>query len=149
MKSYQSELPMATAIKAERVTTQAPRPRPIIPTRDDFARAGHQLRTTLTQMFSTGFWYCEDCRRSTERVESDQGQPAKCGRCGSVRIEWKKPIVLADGSQLIQPGELGCALPLLFARGGFGHGGGAAVFVVLAMVALVFVVVACEPRRDK
>lgn len=108
MTTYQGELPMATEIKTERVAPQTPRPRPIIPTRDDFARAGHQLRTTLTQMFSTGFWYCLDCRRATERIESDHGQPARCGHsnCRSTRIEWKKPIALADGSQLIQPGDL-------------------------------------------
>lgn len=65
-----------------------------------------QLKSKLIEMFKTGFWYCQDCRQSTERIESDQGQPAKCGHCGSVRLEWRKPVILSDGSQLIQPGDL-------------------------------------------
>lgn len=35
---------------------------------------------------SVGGWWCLDCQEPTERVESDQGQPAGCSRCGSHRV---------------------------------------------------------------
>lgn len=38
-----------------------------------------------------GGWFCEDCRRATERQESDQGEPASCLRCGSRRLTYVPP----------------------------------------------------------
>ena len=89
MKTYQSQLPMATAIKSNSPPKWV-----------------GDLRARLIEMFSTGFWHCQDCDHSTERVEGEQGQPAHCGRCGSHRIQWRDPIFLADGSKLIEPGDL-------------------------------------------
>jgi hypothetical protein len=53
----------------------------------------------------SGFWFCDDCQTSCERIEDDHGQPAHCHRCGSHRIAWTAPIIVED-TELIHPGEL-------------------------------------------
>ena len=40
----------------------------------------------------SGYWWCVSCERVTERIESDQGQPAACGHCGSPRIRYHRAL---------------------------------------------------------
>jgi hypothetical protein len=51
-----------------------------------------EVKARLHELFSNGFWYCASHDGTCERVESDQGQPAMCDRCGSIHIEWNPPI---------------------------------------------------------
>jgi hypothetical protein len=87
MKTYQSVLPAAM-----RKLCQADRTRK--------RHLAHNLKTRIAEIFTNGFWFCLDCEARCERVESDQGQPAGCDRCGSPRIEWNKPV------WLLEPGDL-------------------------------------------
>lgn len=54
-------------------------------------RLGARLELALT----TGGWWCHDCQSHTERIESEQGEPASCAGCGSHRIEYQPPITSA------------------------------------------------------
>ena len=54
-----------------------------------------ELADTLKQKFIQalcGYWHCADCRAACEREEGEQGQPAHCTTCGSVRILWVPPF---------------------------------------------------------
>lgn len=51
-----------------------------------------RLNARLQLALNGGGWWCHGCQSETERLESDQGEPASCGSCGSHRIEYQQPI---------------------------------------------------------
>jgi hypothetical protein len=62
-----------------------------------FAPTNHDAgERTLSQLARTGFWFCQDCNRTTERIESDHGQPARCGHpdCKSTRLKHTASVAL-------------------------------------------------------
>jgi len=86
-KTYQAQLPL----RNHRIITPRPMPRPIPP--PDLENSA-ELAEVIKQKFLQalyGFWKCLDCDGPCEREESEQGQPAHCGTCGSHRIVWIKP----------------------------------------------------------
>jgi ribosomal protein L37AE/L43A len=87
MKTYQSVLPAAS-----RRECQADRTRE--------RHLGRQMKSSLLQIFSNGFWFCQDCQARCERIEGENGQPHSCDRCNSPRIEYVQP------AWLIEPGDL-------------------------------------------
>ena len=68
-------------------------------------RLAAQMTSRFAQALRSGFWFCNDCRTSCERIEDDHGQPAHCHRCRSHRIEWNAPVIVAE-TKMINPGEL-------------------------------------------
>lgn len=90
MKRYQSQLPQSRSF---RPLTRPPSPRPVPPTpRDDMA---DEMKRKLGTLFAEGFYFCLDGQHPCERIESDQGQPPKCSRCGSFRLQFNPPMVEA------------------------------------------------------
>ncbi|HYG23387.1 MAG TPA: hypothetical protein VEH04_11440 [Verrucomicrobiae bacterium] len=89
MKTYTSVLPAATRKRC----------------RDE--QALREVKARLHEIFTNGFWYCRAHEGTCERIESDQGQPATCDRCGSAYIEWNPPIWtgLIDDGKVIQPAD--------------------------------------------
>lgn len=63
------------------------------------AAPGHDTRrrieSKLTHLMANGFWFCADCKRVTDRVEGENGQPAHClhANCKSYRIHFQKAIL--------------------------------------------------------
>ena len=87
MKTYQSVLPAAS-----RRDCQADRTR-----ERHLARA---IKSNLLQVFTNGFWYCNDCEARCERIEGENGQPSCCDRCGSTHIEYFRPTWLTEPEDL-------------------------------------------------
>lgn len=85
MKVYQSVLPAAT--------------------RKSCNELARELKANIEAVLMTGFWYCNGCEARCEREEGEQGQPAHCERCGSMRIEYCPPITVPD-RQFIEPEDL-------------------------------------------
>lgn len=63
--------------------------------------ANHQVignrtapRNRFSETLRAGFWFCNDCDRVTDIIESDHGQPNKCGHCNSTNITHTASISL-------------------------------------------------------
>lgn len=71
-------------------------PRPMPPGVQEMEKTADEIRQKLHSridlILNHGSWFCRDCELNCERVESDNGQPATCGRCGSVRIYFVEPL---------------------------------------------------------
>lgn len=50
-----------------------------------------RIASRLKHLCATGFWWCNDCERVTERIESDHGQPHFCERCQSNSLTYHPP----------------------------------------------------------
>ncbi len=89
MKIYQAQLPMATR-RIKPLTPLPPlRPQPPAPPSDAIA---HNLQRCIEEFLLLGYWFCTDCKMTTERMEDDHGQPAHCSRCGGHHLVWNPPI---------------------------------------------------------
>lgn len=93
-KTYQAQLPFRNL----RIVKPVPMPRPLMPPELETFKASlddrNELFTGLIQhLMENGFWWCKDCQRFCERQESDNGQPASCGRCGSNRIRFVEAVI--------------------------------------------------------
>jgi uncharacterized paraquat-inducible protein A len=42
---------------------------------------------SLALLASSSYWFCLECEHVCNAIQSDQGQPSKCDRCGSHRVE--------------------------------------------------------------
>ena len=88
-KIYQKQLP----IRNIRIITPVPLPaKPQPPDLENSSGLAGELKDRLARIFAEGFWYCYDCDCRCERIEGEQGQSARCERCGSHRIEWNPPL---------------------------------------------------------
>jgi hypothetical protein len=97
-KTYQAQLPFRNS----RIVTPIPRPRALKPPGvETESKADEALKrvaksfatlASLAELINHGFWFCADCKRICEREESDHGQPAGCGFCGSPRISYNGPV---------------------------------------------------------
>jgi hypothetical protein len=88
--SYQSVLPGAT-----RRTESPPLPCPLVLDLGEVtigeALDEVQLLERLERALTEGFWFCLDGAHTCDPMESDQGEPTKCNRCGGTRLEWNPP----------------------------------------------------------
>jgi hypothetical protein len=83
MKTYQSVLPAASRREcgAERTRER---------------HLAREIKGRLAQIFADGFHYCHDCQARCERIEGENGQPSRCDRCGSPKIDWNPPLWLSE-----------------------------------------------------
>ena len=88
MQTYQSELPVTTQFN------------------DNTGHIASAICSRLQKLVDEGYWQCLNCGHVTEPIESDHGQPTVCKLCKSPRIVYHKPLHLACGVELVQPGDL-------------------------------------------
>lgn len=92
MKTYQAQLPLRNAIPGRIIT---PVPMPSKPTPPMFEGNMSELKEKMKQRFLRalfGGWHCHDCNAFCDRIEGEQGQPARCATCGSPRIRFIPPV---------------------------------------------------------
>jgi rubrerythrin len=51
-----------------------------------------KLHRQINNILTNGSWICRDCELPCERIESENGQPASCHRCGGHRIYFLDPL---------------------------------------------------------
>lgn len=54
--------------------------------------AGPVPALSLGEASASGYWRCLDCDAINSREESDQGEPAQCGRCGSHKLRYQPAV---------------------------------------------------------
>lgn len=98
MRTYQSVLPWQPQTSRIAPTTPLPPPRPRPPVVLDLGEVvidqaldEVELLDRLERALTEGFWFCLDGAHVCEPVESDQGQPTRCNKCGGTRLEWNPP----------------------------------------------------------
>lgn len=54
---------------------------------------GRKIELRLTHLMATGFWFCLDCERVTERCEGENGQPHYCLHCKGHNLRQQRPTL--------------------------------------------------------
>jgi hypothetical protein len=91
-KTYQAQLPL----RNHRIVTPRPMPRPLLPpAQPSHSEMAMKLKRFIEEAVNQGFWYCNDCHCSCERIEGEQGQPAHCHRCKGHRLVYNPPMEIA------------------------------------------------------
>src|SRR6185369_13982280 len=52
--------------------------------------AYHAIGRRLSELATNGFWYCISCESVCDRIEGENGQPARCSKCSSHRIHFSR-----------------------------------------------------------
>jgi len=60
------------------------------------AQLGRELKARVTILLTEGFWFCNACEHTCERIEGEHGQPAHCKHCGSAKLEYYPPAYNAE-----------------------------------------------------